>query len=78
MRAFKGGRQKGAASLEGIHVEGPFLYPKYLPGAMTGDGTHVQNAPPATLSRRILVDLLRERMGFEGVIITDAARKNGF
>ncbi|OKY25227.1 glycoside hydrolase family 3 protein [Thalassotalea sp. PP2-459] len=27
---------------------------------------------PATLSKKILTDLLRERMGFEGVIITDA------
>ena len=39
VEVIKGGRQKGAASLEGIHVEGPFLYPKYLPGEST--------APPA-------------------------------
>ena len=32
VEVIKGRRQKGAASLEGIHVEGPFLYPKYLPG----------------------------------------------
>jgi len=30
------------------------------------------DAPPATLSRRILNGLLREELGFEGVIITDA------
>lgn len=31
--AIKQGRQqRGGASVEGIHGEGPFLYPKYLPG----------------------------------------------
>ncbi len=30
------------------------------------------DAPPATLSRRILHGLLREKLGFEGVIVTDA------
>ena len=30
------------------------------------------DAPPATLSHRILHGLLREKLGFEGVIITDA------
>ena len=30
------------------------------------------DAPPATLSRRILCDLLRKELGFEGVIVTDA------
>ena len=31
-----------------------------------------QDAPPATLSRRILHGLLREELGFEGLIVTDA------
>jgi len=30
------------------------------------------DAPPATLSRRILYGLLREELGFDGVIVTDA------
>jgi len=30
------------------------------------------DAPPATLSRRILTGLLREELGFDGVIVTDA------
>ncbi len=30
------------------------------------------DAPPATLSHRILTDLLREELGFKGVIVTDA------
>ena len=32
VEAIEQGRQKGSASVEGIHGEGPFLYPKYLPG----------------------------------------------
>ncbi len=48
-----------------------------LPAWDMGDGSHIQNAPPATLSRRILVDLLRDRMGFQGVIITDAMNMGG-
>jgi N-acetylglucosamine-6-phosphate deacetylase len=32
VEAINQGRVKGAASVEGIHGEGPFLYPKYLPG----------------------------------------------
>ncbi len=43
-----------------------------LPAWDPGDGGHMQYSPPATLSRRIVTNLLRERMGFEGVIITDA------
>ena len=48
-----------------------------LPAWDPGDGTHIQTAPPATLSKRILVDLLREKMGFQGVIITDAMDMGG-
>jgi len=48
-----------------------------LPAWDPGDDTHMQNAPPATLSRRIMVDLLREKLGFQGVIITDALDMGG-
>lgn len=33
--------------------------------------------PPATISRKLLVDLLREEMGFEGLIVTDAVEMGG-
>ena len=39
VEAIGQGRKEGEAAVEGIHVEGPFLYPKYLPGEST--------APPA-------------------------------
>lgn len=33
--------------------------------------------PPATVSRRLLVDLLRKQMGFEGLIVSDAIEMGG-
>jgi beta-glucosidase-like glycosyl hydrolase len=33
---------------------------------------------PATLEPRILVDLLREELGFEGLVVTDALNMSGF
>ena len=46
-------------------------------GLCPGGGLHIQHAPPATLSRKIVTGLLRERMGFQGVIITDALDMGG-
>lgn len=37
----------------------------------------IDNEFPATLSRKILVELLRERMNFKGVIITDSMNMGG-
>ena len=34
--------------------------------------------PPATLSKELLTDLLKEKMGFEGVIVSDAMTMAGF
>ncbi len=48
-----------------------------LPAWDCGDGTHVQMATPATVSRKIMTGLLREKMGFNGVIITDAMDMGG-
>lgn len=35
-------------------------------------------APPATLSKKLLTDLLRGELGFDGIIISDAATMGGF
>jgi beta-N-acetylhexosaminidase len=35
------------------------------------------DAPPATLSRDLLIKLLREEMGFDGLIVSDASSMNG-
>ncbi len=48
-----------------------------LPWMEAGTGTGL--APlPATTSRRILTNLLRERLGFEGVVVSDALIMAGF
>jgi beta-N-acetylhexosaminidase len=47
-----------------------------LPWCDPGDGAFM-GAPPATLSKKILVNLLRKELGFEGVIVTDAIRMTG-
>ena len=52
---FRTAVQAGAEALMTAHVLYPQIDPEY----------------PATLSKRILRDLLRERFGFEGVIVSD-------
>jgi len=37
-----------------------------------------EDAPPATLSSKILIDLLRDELGFEGLIVSDNAGMIGF
>lgn len=34
--------------------------------------------PPATISKRLLTGLLREQLGFDGIIVSDAVTMNGF
>ena len=48
-----------------------------LPAWDPGSGEHIQAAPPSTISKKLLTDLLRDRMGFDGVIITDALDMGG-
>ena len=42
------------------------------------DATKKEILSPASLSRELVTGLLRERMGFNGVIITDSTSMNGF
>jgi beta-N-acetylhexosaminidase len=49
------------------HIQYPALDDSTLTGP---DGA--QSIRPATVSRRILRDLLRDRLGFDGVVVTDA------
>ncbi|MBN1670408.1 MAG: hypothetical protein JXR37_05225 [Kiritimatiellae bacterium] len=58
----------GAMSIMTGHIGLPFMDP----------GTDYLGPPPATLSRKIQLDLLREEMGFDGVIVTDAVSMGGF
>lgn len=55
---FRAAIQAGVASVMTAHITFPAVEP--APGL------------PATLSRRVLTDLLREEMGFRGLVVTDA------
>ncbi|MDO4547739.1 MAG: glycoside hydrolase family 3 N-terminal domain-containing protein [Clostridia bacterium] len=50
------------------HIQYPALDDTRVKSELNGEMIYL----PATLSRRILTDLLRDEMGFEGVIMTDA------
>lgn len=65
-------RQHQPAMVMTAHIQYPALDNSSL---MTKSGEAV--IKPATLSRTILTDLLREEMGFDGLIITDALNMAG-
>jgi len=48
-----------------------------LPAYDPGDGRTLAAAPPATLSRKLMTELLRDTMGFTGLIVTDALGMGG-
>ena len=60
---FRAGIDAGAAAVMTSHIELPGLEP--------------DPDRPATLSRRIVTDLLREELGFDGLIYTDSMRMRG-
>ena len=60
---FRAGIAAGAAAVMTSHIELPGLEP--------------EPARPATFSRRIVTDLLREELGFDGLIYTDSMRMRG-
>ena len=49
-----------------------------LPACDPGDGGGPDAAPPAAVSRKLLTGLLRERMGFDGLVVTDGLNMGGF
>ncbi|HNE07481.1 MAG TPA: glycoside hydrolase family 3 protein [Leptospiraceae bacterium] len=53
---FQKSIQEGARAVMSAHIVYPNLDPKY----------------PSTLSKKILTDILRKKLGFEGIILTDA------
>lgn len=55
VEAIRQGRQKGAAAVEGIHGEGPFLFPKYLPGE--------SKAPPPAAEFSVYHEILEASEG---------------
>lgn len=57
----------GAASIMVGHIQLPFYQKEKINGQL----------PPATLSKELMVDLLKNKMKFNGVVITDALNMGG-
>ena len=60
--------EAGLPSIMAGHIALPSYVRKFNP-----DATLQEANMPATLSKEILTDLLREQMGFNGVVVTDAS-----
>ena len=65
-------RQQPPAMIMTAHIQFPALDNSTLPAK---DGRALLK--PATLSRRILTDLLRNELGYQGVVVTDALDMKG-
>lgn len=65
--------EKGATAVMVGHIGLPEYVKEINPNA-----TRKQVLAPASLSRELVTGLLRERMGFNGVILTDSTSMNGF
>lgn len=65
--------EKGATTVMVGHIG----LPEYVK-AINPNATKKEILCPGSLSREIVTGLLRERMGFNGVIITDSTSMNGF
>ena len=53
------------------------LYPQLDNTTVYSEKTHQQEYLPSTLSHKILTNLLKEEMGFNGVVVTDAMNMKG-
>lgn len=65
---FQAAIDAGVQVIMTAHIQFPALDDTVVVSASTGEEILL----PATLSKKILTDLLREKMGFDGVIMTDA------
>ena len=65
---FKAAIDAGADMVMTAHIQ----YPRIETETYTSVSTGEQGFLPATMSRRILTDILRGDMGFQGVIVSDA------
>ena len=84
---FKAGLAAGARSVMVAHIALPVIDPTPAPPLreMPKDGDYTatpgevpkQATVPATLSSSIVSELLRNQLGFAGLVVTDAMRMNG-
>ena len=65
---FAAGIKAGAEMIMTAHIQYPQIDPSTYRSKLTGEDIYL----PATLSKKIMTDLLRRDMGYNGVIVTDA------
>lgn len=71
-RIWRGIISAGVMAVMSGHIALPFLDPEYDDPSMRYKGP-----PPASVSRKILLDFLRGELGFDGLIVTDAVNMIG-
>lgn len=71
-KAYRAGIEAGALTVMAGHIMQPAWEKAFRPGLKD------EELMPATLSRELLQGLLRERLGFNGLISTDATTMAGF
>ena len=70
---FQTAIQSGVEMIMTAHI----LYPQIEPDTLLSEKTGLQESLPATMSDDILTGLLKEKMGFEGIVVTDAMNMAG-
>lgn len=70
--AYKAGIDAGAMTV----MVGHFVHPEY--SRTLRPGIRDEDIMPATLAPEIMGDLLRGKLGFNGLVVTDATTMNGF
>ncbi len=69
---FRAAIDAGAEMVMTAHIQYPQIDSTTVKSASTGEDIYL----PATLSQKILTEVLRGDMGFEGVVVTDALNMN--
>lgn len=75
---FQAGMDAGSDMIMTTHIQYPKIITETLPTKnKDGNGQTIQMKPPATLSKEILTDLMRKKMHYKGVIVTDSMCMSG-
>lgn len=75
---FQAGIDAGTDMIMTTHIEYPNIISEELPTKNKDqNGNPIMMKPPATLSKEILTDLMRDQMHYEGVIVTDSMGMEG-
>ena len=75
---FQEGMDAGSDMIMTTHIQYPNVITETLPTKnKDANGKTIYIKPPATLSKTILTDLMRNQMDYKGVIVTDAMNMEG-